>query len=130
MTGTPPNRGFGLQDGNWLLALAGGGNRNFEAGLVAHAGGTKAAALQLPAGVALLELDTVATAADSALLPQAKAGTLVLVRNAGVASANLYGKGTDTINVLATATAYALANGVSALFFCVVDGNWSAIKSA
>jgi len=130
MTGIPPTRGFGLPDGNWLLALAGGGNRSFESGIVARAGGTKAAAIQLPSNVALLELGVVATGGDSALMPEAKAGSVVLVRNAGAASADLFGQGTNTINGVATATAYALANGVSALFFCVVDGDWSAIKSA
>lgn len=128
---TPPvGRRQALQDGVWLRGLANGQNRSSVNNLVAHAGGTKAAALQMPAAVSYISFVTVATGGDSALMPQAKAGTEVFVANAGAASMNIYGRGTDTINGVATATAYALGNGVSAIFFCAKDGAWAAVKSA
>lgn len=130
MIGNAPNNGFGMPDGLWLNGLANGTNRSFANGIVAHAGGGKDDAFQIPASKSMVSIDTVATAGDSLLLPQAVAGTWLMVRNAGVESANLYGKDTNQINGAATANAYALASNVSALFFCAVDGQWSAIKSA
>lgn len=129
-TAPPVNSRQALQDGLWLRALANGQNRSFQTGFTAKAGGTKAAAIQLPAAVAMLDLSTVATNGDSALMPQAASGTVVLVTNSGAADASLYGRGTDTINGAATANAYTLASGVSALFFCITGGAWFAIKSA
>jgi hypothetical protein len=130
--GIRPNDGGGpaLVDQSWLLGLAGGANRNNVNGITAHSGGTKAAAFQLPANVALIEVETVAADNDSVLLPQAKAGTVVAVFNAGDHTLGIYGKGTDTINSVATATQYSLATTVAALFFCAKDGAWAAIKSA
>ena len=126
----PLGSGPALQDGQWLNGLANGQNRSFTNGLTAHAGGGKASAYQIPAAVAIIGFATVATTGDSALLPQAKTGTVVMVRNAGANSMNLYAKGTDKINGVASATAYALAADTSALFFCALDAAWSAIKTA
>jgi hypothetical protein len=126
----PVGSGPALQDGQWLNALAAGQNRNFQNKLVAAAGGTKAAAIQLAAGVAMFGFATVANAGDSALLPAAVAGTIICVRNAGAQTLDLYGKGTDVINGTATATAYTLTADQAAIFFCVVTGHWSAVKSA
>lgn len=129
-TAPPVNSRQALQDGIWLRGLANGYNRSYVNGLTAHAGGTKAAALQIPAAVSLIEFGTVATNGDSALLPQAKAGTEIKVSNAGAASLSLYGKGTDTINGAATANAFSVASNGSATFFCAKDGEWKAILSA
>lgn len=128
-TAPPVNSRQALQDGVWLRGLAAGQNRSYINGLTAHAGGTKAAALQIPAAAALVEFETVATNGDSALLPQALAGTEVKVANSGAATMALYGRGTDTINDAATATNYDLATNVSATFFCAKDGQWKAILS-
>jgi len=128
--GTAPSRGFGLQDGAWLLGLAGGQNRSYINSLTATAGGTKAAGYQIPAGVALVQFDTVATNGDSALLPEAKAGSVVMVSNAGAATLALYGRGTDTINDAATANNYDLATNKNALFFCALDGQWKSLLLA
>ena len=128
---TPPeNSRQALQDGIWLRGLANGQNRGSINKLVAHAGGSKATAFQIPAAVELVSFGTVATTGDSALLPQAKAGTIVMVANNGAQTLDLYGKGTDTVNNVATATAYTLATTVAAIFFCAVDGAWFAVKSA
>jgi len=126
----PAGSGPGLQDGQWLLAVAGGQNGSYQNRLIAHAGGTKAAAIQLAAGVKIFGFATVATTGDSALLPAAVAGTVCMVRNAGAQTLNLYGKGTDKINGVASATAYTLTTDTGAIFFCAIDGAWTAIKSA
>jgi hypothetical protein len=132
IVGIQPVAGGGpaLVDQTWLNGVANGQNQSFVNGLVAHAGGTKAAALQIPAGVAIAIFATVATTGDSALLPQAKQRNTLKVYNAGAQTIDLYGRGTDTVNQVATATAYTLTAGQAAEFFCGVDGNWSAIKSA
>lgn len=129
-TSPPVNSRQALQDGVWLRGLANGQNRSYINGLTAHAGGTKAAAFQIPAGVALVQFDTVATSGDSALLPQALAGMEVTVANSGADTLSIYGRGTDTINDVATATNYDVATNVSVRFFCAKDGQWKGIKSA
>lgn len=126
----PAGSGPALQDGQWLLGVASGQNGSFQNRLIAHAGGTKAAAIQLAAGVKIFGFATVATNGDSALLPAAIAGTTIFVRNAGAASLSLYAKGTDKINGVASATAYSLAADTSAIFFCALDGAWSAVKTS
>lgn len=118
--------GPGLQDGQWLLAVAAGGNRSYKNGITATAGGTKAAAFQLPASVQLFEIDTVATNGDSVLMPAAKAGQICMVFNNGAATLDIYGRGTDTINGAATATAFTLATDTCAIFFCAKNGAWGA----
>lgn len=126
----PDVGGPALIDRDWVRGVASGQNQETANRLVAHAGGTKAAALALAENTTIFGFGTVATNADSALLPAAKEGKFVLVRNAGAATLSLYGKGTNTINGSATATAYDLLTNTSALFFCAIDGAWSAIKTA
>jgi hypothetical protein len=135
--GRPPvaNTTFGLQDGRWLLGVANGLNRSSQNGIIAHSGGSKAAAFQLPANVAQFQVDTVAADNDSVLMPAAKAGQSVAVFNNGGHILAIYGRGTDTINAQTTATALSLAApatsagvGSNAFFFCSTDGKWSAIK--
>jgi len=129
-TQPPVNSRQALQDGIWLRGIANGQNRSFVSGITAHAGGTKAAAFQLPAAVSFIEVGTVASVADSVLAPQAAAGSEFCIYNAGANSLDIYGRGTDTINAASTATAYVLGAGVSARFFCAINGAWAAIKSA
>lgn len=129
-TAPPVNSRQALQDGIWLRGLANGQNRSYVNGLTAHAGGTKAAAYQMPAGVALIQFDTVAVNGDSALLPQAVAGTDITVISSGVATMSVYGRGTDTINDAATANAFSMATNTTARFVCAKDGQWKAILSA
>lgn len=137
IVGKPPvaNSSYALQDGRWLLGLSAGLNRQYVNGITAHSGGTKAAALQLPANVAQIEVDTVAADNDSVLLPAAKAGMSVAVFNSGGHILAIYGRGTDTINAQATANALSLAApataagvGSNAFFYCCKDGAWAAIK--
>lgn len=105
-----------------------GGVPPCAAAVTATAGGTKAAATALTA--AINNITVCATAADSVLLPAAKAGMSIFVTNRGAASAQVFGAGTDTINDVATGTGVAQANSVSALYVCPVDGKWYRILSA
>src|ERR1700748_615658 len=77
-------------------------------GITAHAGGTKALAVQLDYGVSSLAV--VATAADSVQLPYAFDGAVCFIEKNGVAAAQVFGAGTDTINNVATATGVSQAN--------------------
>lgn len=127
--GTPPvaNSSFALQAGRWLLGVSGGQNRSYQNGITAHAGGTKGAAFQLPAGVQIIEIDTVATNGDSVLMPAALTGTIVMVFNNGAATLDIYGRGTDTINGTATGTAKTMSTLTAAVFFCAKNGVWGAV---
>lgn len=97
---------------------------NKDTGLTAHAGGTKAAALALNAAVSFHDVTTVATAADSILLPPAKEGEFHFVKNSGAASMQVFGQGTDTVDSVATATGVAQLAGDAVLYVCLVDGNY------
>lgn len=136
--GIPPQQ-YGdeaLINQQWLYALSGGQNQTFQSGITAHAGGGQTSAFQLPAGVALVEIDTVATAGDSVALPQCLAGMMLYLRNAGGATLDVYGNATtnplsatsDTINGTAGSSAYTVSNNTNAIFFCAKNGAWSAGK--
>lgn len=145
MIGRAPQsgQGIGMPDFVWLNGVAGGSNRYYQS-VTARAGGGAASAI--PIGVPnaqgievqLVEIRTVATADDSVQLPQAIAGKVLDVFNSSAASANAFANpntnratgSTDTINGSTTATAYAIAAGVSIRFFCPRDGIWAANKSA
>lgn len=128
-----PSTGPSLQnaDGQLLLdmfarVLQGGLSR--EDGITATPGGTKAAARALKRS--MNRISVCATAANSVLLPKAIAGSIVLLANSGVASAQVFGKGDDTINGVATATGVAQGAGLSALYFCITSGAWFRVLSA
>ena len=95
-----------------------------DTALTAHAGGTKAAALSLKSTCSFHDVATVATAADSILLPQAKEGEFHFVKNSGAASMQVFGQGTDTIDSVATGTGVAQLAGDGVLYYCLVPGNW------
>ena len=86
-----------------------------QIGLTALAGGGKTGATQLGYGVN--EIATVATGADSCLMPYAFPGALVFVRNDGANSTTIFGKGSDTIDAVATGTGNAQAASKGKLYF-------------
>lgn len=88
-----------------------------QLGLTALAGGGKAGATQL--GYGINTLTTVATAANSCLMPYAFPGAMVFVRNGGAQSSTLFGKGTDTIDGVATGTGNAQAAAKGKLYYGV-----------
>lgn len=101
---------------------------SIEKGITATAGGTKAAARALTAGVNIIS--TCATANDSCLLMPALYGLCIFVANDGVASMQLFGQGTDTIDGVATGTGVAVAAGKRRILVCAEDGKWTSHLSA
>lgn len=98
-------------------------------GLTAEADTTKANAEPLNYGVNTVA--TVAGAADSVILPYCFPGATVWVVNLGANAMQVFGKGTDTVDSVATATGVSVANGERALFVGLTGegdgtdaGNW------
>lgn len=97
--------------------------------ITAHAGGGQTSATAITA--ALNRITTVATAADSVLLPASSAGLFVTITNdSGGNSANVYPRSGDQINDLGANNAFALADNKTATFYCVVAGQWNSILTA
>ena len=100
-----------------------------KSGLTALAGGGQTGATDIPA--ALTRFTTVATAADSALLPPAKAGKIHAICNAAAAnSMTVYPASGEAINALSADAGFAVAANKTALFICFVDGKWNTILTA
>jgi imidazole glycerol phosphate synthase subunit HisF len=104
-------------------------------GITAEAAGTQAAATSLTKSVN--SVDTVAGAADGIKLPLAVAGTIIYLTNNTATSMQVFGDGTDTINIgagdVATATGVAHAGNKSAIYFCTVSapaGKWQRVMTA
>jgi|SRR5882762_1812846 len=131
VTGNPPVNGFQTPDGTWLLGLAGGQNYAYQYGITA-AGTTQATATPLPAGVYLLEADTVA-ASTGVNLPTCVPGTQIILYNNGAQTLTVYPAvannpataAQDTINNNTTLPS-GLATHVQIAFACVKAGVWSA----
>lgn len=88
-----------------------------QLGLTAQADGTKANATEL--GYGINTVTTVAGAADSALLPYAFPGAVAVVVNGTATAMQLFGKGTDTIDGVATATGVSIAANERATLYGV-----------
>lgn len=74
---------------------------------------------------------TVASAADSALLPAAIAGREVVVINAAATNAmNIFPATGENINALSANTAISLAADKTMRFFCAVNGTWNSMLGA
>lgn len=96
---------------------------SFEGSIVALAGGGLSALTPI-LNAAYCELGTVATAADSVVLPKSQIGLIITVTNSGVASAQIFANGTDTINGTAGNVGVALAAGAVASYECTKLGVW------
>lgn len=96
-----------------------------DTAITAHAGGTQAAAMALKPTASFHDVTTVATAADSILLPPANVGEFHFVKNSAAANAmQVFGAGTDTIDSVATATGVSQLAGDAVLYVCLVKGNY------
>lgn len=74
---------------------------------------------------------TVASGADSAQLPAAKAGDEVIVINAAAANAMaVFPQTGEIINALAANASFSVAANKTAIFLCAVDGTWNALLTA
>lgn len=127
--GTAPNGGMGLTDAAWLNGLAGGQNYTYQSGISA-AGTTQATATQLPAGIELIEVDTVG-ASSGVALPPCVAGTQITVYNASATTLTIYPaiannaltSAQDTIN---NATSLSLNAHTGTSPACAKNGTWGA----
>lgn len=98
-------------------------------GLVAKAGGGQSGATLCDADIN--RFVTVATAADSGLLPPSVPGMEITVNNAAAAnSMNLFPATGEQINAAGANAAFAIAAGKSAVFSCAVAGQWHAVLTA
>jgi hypothetical protein len=98
-------------------------------GLVAHAGGGQASAT--PITTQMARFITVATAADSAVLPVSVPGMSYTVMNAAAAnSMNVFPASGEAINALAANTAIAVAANKTIEFVCAKAGVWHSILTA
>lgn len=88
-----------------------------QTGIVAQADATKANATQLNA--AICEVTSVVGASDSVVLPLGYAGLRVTVINNGGNEMQVFGKGSDTIDDVATATGVAQADNSVVTYVCV-----------
>src|SRR2546423_14651994 len=100
--------------------------------ITAHAGGGQGSATALPS--AINRVTTVATAADSVVLPAATAAiagmTVTVINSAASNSLTAYPASGDAINILSANTGLAIAAGKTAEFICTGAGHWHAILSA
>lgn len=103
--------------------------QSFQGGIIALAGGARSA-LTPVLNAAYCEIATVATGADSVILPIAVVGISIVVTNSGANSAQIFGNGSDTIQGTAGATGVALAAGAVAMFKCTKAGVWKRFVSA
>ena len=124
-----PNRfqsGFRLEDGNNLNVALATPQWQTNYGITALAGGGRSSStpvLVLGSNV----VTTVATAADSVVLPSAVAGSIVYLLNADSADAvQVFAKASDTINGTAGATGVSYAAAKRVLFIAVTNGVWIA----
>ena len=138
MLGIQPDAGLGLVDSERVKGIEEGANASVKSTLTAQADGTQANATTIPPAAQLVRVNTVAGAADSVKLPFAIAGAVKLIANDSAAQLAVFARNgtnratgtTDTINALANGTAFAIAAGGRAAFFCPVNGKWFAILSA
>jgi hypothetical protein len=106
-----------------------------QIGLTAAADGLKADATALGYGVN--SVTTVAGAADSVLAPYAYPGAVCVINNDGANALQVFGKGTDTIDGIATGTGNALTNATRGILYGVAGagdgsdaGAWVSLKGA
>jgi hypothetical protein len=98
---------------------------NKDTALTAHAGGGQADALVLRSDAAFHDVATVASAADSVVLPYPKVGDMHFVKNSAAANAmTVYAVTPGTIDSVATGTGVSQLAGDGVLYVCVVDGNY------
>lgn len=101
---------------------------SYQSGITALAGGGQTGATQLTE--LLNQIDTVASAADSAMLLPSRPGSIQIVINNGANAAQIFGSGSDTINGVAAATGVSQAAGKVAVYICAKSGAWFRLLSA
>jgi hypothetical protein len=97
-----------------------------QAAITALAGGGQTGATQLLNGVN--RVDTVATAADSVMLPSTTGtagGLIAVVVNNTATAMQVFGSGADTINGNAAATGISQAANTLKFYVCTLPGAWN-----
>ncbi len=94
----------------------------FQDNITATASGTQATAFQLTTQTS--RITTVATAADSVMLPPSLPGMELMVINHGANAMQVYGNGVDTIDDVATATGVSQMANSLVIYTCVTSGSW------
>lgn len=108
----------GAVENNNLVVL-----ESSQDGVTAHAGGGQANGVLITANV--VNVTTVATAADSLRLPPAISGVDIVVHNsAALNSMNVFPATGETINGGAANAALAIGAGKSTTFTCLTNGAW------
>jgi hypothetical protein len=95
--------------------------------LIAKVGGGQSGATLLGN---LFRVSTVASAADSCLLPSAVPGAVVEGYNAGANSTTIYPQTGEVINSGAANAGFAVGTTKAVRFSCTVAGTWNAMLSA
>lgn len=95
---------------------------SFSPPLTASSGAVQAGATLCPAVVNTF--NTVGGAGYSGVLPQATAGRIVYVINAGANALNLFPNGTDAIDALGASNAFSLVNGGILQLTATATGQW------
>lgn len=117
---------FGLPSGIGAAVLdLERGMRSAVDGLTADDGSAQEGATPLTAAINVI--GTVGSGGDSVLLPKAKKGMCIIVRNAAANSADVFPSSGDKIDGGSGDAAKALAGGTGAMFFCAKDGEWHTI---
>lgn len=100
-----------------------------DTAITAKAGGGQSGT-DLKPTCAYHEVTTVATAADSVVLPPAMVGEVHFVKNSAALSMQVFAPTPGTIDSVATATGVAQAAGKGALYVCLVQGNYIRLGGA
>lgn len=115
--------------GNWITSIISSNYPvpslfPFATGIVPHAGGGQTSATLLTA--LFNSFNTVTTNGDSIKLPAAVPFLQVTAQNLNnFRAAQVFGSGTDTINLIATGTGVSLLPNTSIVFTCTIAGNWN-----
>lgn len=126
----PP--GFRTIDGSDLNRAFAEPQWAFYPGLTAKSGGGISGATALQHGINTVS--TVAAGADSVVLPDAAAGDVIVLRNAGANACQVFANGSDTINGTAGSTGISVAANKTVMFFAANDVSgvttWFSLLSA
>lgn len=100
-----------------------------DTAITATPSGTQGTSYQLTTG--LNRIATVASGNDGVKLPACTGGLVVVVSNQAASnSANVFPSSGDAINALSANSAFALAANKTVIFFCGIDGTWTANLTA
>lgn len=115
-------RAYGLFLGNLPMQAGDYFLESFQDNITAHAGGGQSAAF--PITTQTSRITTVATAADSIILPPSTGGLELLVINHGINPMQVFGVNPDTINDQATASGVSQMANSLVIYTCTTPGAW------